>query len=99
MDDNYYGLQRKRKEEKSLKRFLRFKRDHRLSYTSSGKPCGCGNDHTSIDILDDQNGMSVIEHEVCPFMYGVRNACLRARFGNHIEKIDTEILQEVSRGH
>ena len=98
MDDNYYGLQRQRKEKKSLTRFLRFKRDHRQSFTSSGKPCKCGRDHTSINILDDKNGMSVIEEEVCPFMYGVRNACLRATFGKHIPKVDTKLLQEVSRG-
>ena len=97
MDDNYYGLQRQRKEKKSLTRFLNFKRDHRMSFTSSGKKCKCGNNHMSINILDDKNGMQVIEHEVCPFMYGVRNACLRARFGKHIPKVDTNLLQEVSR--
>jgi len=98
MDDNYYGLQRQRKEKESLRRFLEFKRNHRQTYVSTGKPCKCGRDHCSINILDDRNGLTVIEREVCPFMYGVRNACLRATFGDDIPKIDQKLLYEVSHG-
>ncbi len=84
-----------RKARKSADRFVRFRDNHSTSFSSTGQMCRCGHDHCSIDILD--KGMQVIESNVCPFMYNVRNACLRARFGNHIPKIDSALLQEISK--
>jgi len=99
MGDDYYRVESQKRQNKAAAKMLKYKHDHRQSFTSSGEDCRCGNGHKSINILDDKNGMSVIEHNVCPFMYFVRNVCLRAIFGKHIPEIDSKTLQDVSRGN
>jgi len=96
MDDSYYRVQRGRKDRRSLSRLLKFKSNNTLSFISSGQKCKCGREHNSINTLGDN--MEIIDREVCPFMYNVRNACVRAVFGNHIPKVDSKLLQDVSRG-
>ncbi len=90
-----FKLVRREKLQRSGTRFMKFKNSHSTSFASTGKLCGCGHGHSSINILDEN--MRIIERDVCPFMYNVRNACLRAKFGNHIPKIDSVLLQEVSK--
>ena len=90
-----YRRIRNRKTQRSDERFLQFKRDHTQSFASTGERCGCGREHNSIDILDESGEM--IEARVCPFMYNVRNACLRGMYGKHIPKVDSSLLQEVSK--
>ena len=90
-----FKLLRREQSQRSGSRFFKFKRDHTQSFASTGERCKCGHDHSSINILDD-NG-KVIECDVCPFMYNVRNACLRAKFGKHIPKVDSALLQEISK--
>jgi len=94
---DYYRVASQKKQSKAASRMLRFKRDHTSSFSSTGKKCGCGHNHNSINILDESDG-HIIERDVCPFMYGVRNSCLRAIFGRHIPKIDMSLLQDVSHG-
>ena len=95
---DYYRVELQKRQNKAAAKMLKYKHNHRQSFTSSGEECQCGNKHNSINVLDDQNGMSVIERRVCPFMYFVRNACLRALYGKHIPEIDSKALQDVSRG-
>ena len=90
-----FKLIRGEKLQKSGSRFVKFKRDHTQSFASTGERCRCGREHNSIDILDDSG--EVIERYVCPFMYNVRNACLRGMHGKHIPKVDSSLLQEVSK--
>ena len=97
--DDYYRVESQKRQNKAAAKMLKYKRDHRQSFTSTGEKCHCGNDHNSINILDDKNGMGVIERDVCPFMYFVRNTFLRIFFGKHIPEIDSKTLQDVSRGN
>jgi len=95
--DDYYRVESQKRKNKAAAKMLKFKRNHTTSFSSTGNKCHCGRNHNSINILDESDG-HVIESGVCPFMYGVRNSCLRAIFGKHIPKIESDLLQDVSRG-
>ena len=97
MEGSLFKQIRDREIHRAGAKFQKLKHNHSLSYAPTGKRCKCGRDHQSIDILDADRGMRVIESEVCPFMYNVRNACLRVKFGDGIPKIDSELLQKVTK--
>lgn len=90
-------VRRMRERNKSRKRFIGYKDNHRQSWQATGQPCKCGHNHQSINILDDKNGMTVIEENICPMMYGMRNACLRAWQKGCVPQIDFSLLIETTR--